>query len=156
MRSLAIVVVLLAPGPAAAETVNGSGALALAALVGNVSPVIAPEDRAALMKLLDGQEKLAVQPGQKIVVHADKITCRSSNIEIAAHSCALSFGERQANLTGRAAHELYATLAEIGVPPDGAAGSVYESLSNLACDIDPGEIIENAGTGARCAYAAPN
>ena len=34
-------------------------------------------------------------------------------------------------------HELFATIAEVGVKPDGAAGTIYEGLSQLACTIDP-------------------
>src|SRR5438105_3577295 len=34
--------------------------------------------------------------------------------------------------TGRKAHELYPTLAEVEVPPDGAVGSGFEAVSDLA------------------------
>jgi hypothetical protein len=108
------------------------------------------------MKLLDGEEKFSFPLGQTISIRTDKLTCRASNIAIALHSCELVFGDRTVTLTGRAAHELYATLAEIGVPPDGAAGSIYEALSNLACTVDPNEVIQNSGGGAECQYAAPN
>jgi type IV pilus biogenesis protein CpaD/CtpE len=156
MRAVALLAALLAPSAAAAETATGSGALALAALVGHHSPLLAPKDQATLLQLLNGDEKLAAEPGKKITVHVDKVSCRSSNIEIVAYSCTLAFGDKQAALSGRVAHELYATLAEIGVPRDGAAGSVYEAVSNLACVIDPGEVAQNAGGGAQCAYTLPN
>ena len=75
-----LLALLLATHAAAAQTVNGSGALALAALVGNVAP------------------------------------------------------------------------AEIGVQPDGAAGS----LLNLKCTIDPNELKQKSGGGAKCQYAPAN
>ncbi len=56
------------------------------------------------------------------------------------------------NLDGRKAHELYATLIEIGVPTDGAAGTIYEALSKLSCTIDPKEIESNDGGGAKCLF----
>ena len=91
-------------------------------------------------------------PPEKIVVKADNIVCRASNVDITEHSCALTFGHRTVNLKGRGAHELYATIDEVGVPPDGAAGSVFESLSNLNCTIDPNEIAQKAGGGASCTF----
>ena len=48
--------------------------------------------------------------------------------------------------------ELYATIDEVGVSPDRAAGSVFESLSNLNCTIDPNEITQKAGGGASCTF----
>jgi len=93
-------------------------------------------------------------PGATIVVKADNVVCRTSNVDITEHSCALTFGPRTVNLKGRRAHELYATIAEVGVPPDGAAGSVFESLSNLNCTIKPSDIAQRAGGGASCAFDA--
>jgi len=43
-----------------------------------------------------------------------------------------------------------------GVPSDGAAGSVFESLSKLNCTIDPAEIKQKAGGGANCAFETGN
>jgi hypothetical protein len=59
-------------------------------------------------------------------------------------------------LMGRRAHELYATLAEIGVQADGAAGSTFEALSNLKRAIKPSEVQQKAGGGAHCDYSPPN
>jgi hypothetical protein len=118
--------------------------------------VLAVNDRTVLMQLLDGNEKISVQPGQKITIYADKVTCRASNIEITAHSCDLTFGSHNVALAGRRAHELFATLAEVGVPPDGAAGSIFEAVSNLKCTIESHEVKQNSGGGAECHYAPPN
>jgi hypothetical protein len=57
-------------------------------------------------------------------------------------------------LKGRQANEIYATEAVAGVPSDGAAGSIFESLSNLVCTLDPGEIRQKAGGGANCTFDA--
>jgi hypothetical protein len=147
---------LFAPHAASAETVDGSGALALAALVGTVSPLLSGSEKGVLRQLLDGQAKFAFPTGKTISVQARKLTCRASNVDIKSHSCALTFGSHDVALSGRRAHELYATLAEIGVPPDGAAGSIFEAVSNLKCMIDPGEVKQNSGGGAHCDYAQPN
>jgi hypothetical protein len=76
-------------------------------------------------------------PNKKITVAAGAVTCRASNVDITQHSCDLTFGAKKATTQGRKAHELYATLAAVGVPPDGAAGSIFEAVSNLDCTIDP-------------------
>jgi hypothetical protein len=39
-----------------------------------------------------------------------------------------------------------------GIPADGAAGSVSESLSKLSCTLDPAEIKQKAGGGASCSF----
>jgi hypothetical protein len=141
---------------AAAEAVDGSGALALAALVAENSPLLGTADKAALAAFLDGKTNVDYPAGKTIAVTADKVTCRASNVDIAAHSCELTFGAKTVTLSGRRAHELYATLAEIGVPPDGAAGSVFEAVSGLNCAVAPSEVKEKAGGGAHCGYSPPN
>jgi hypothetical protein len=40
--------------------------------------------------------------------------------------------------------------------PDGAAGSIFEALSNLKCTIDPNEVKQKSGGGAECQYAPAN
>ena len=52
-------------------------------------------------------------------------------------SCQLTVGGRTKTLTGEAANALYATLAAAGVPSDGAAGSIFESVQGLACTLTP-------------------
>ena len=156
IRFLLLAALLVTPGPALAETTGGSGALALAALVGQNSPLVTPAAKAVLAKFLDGETKASFPAGQTITVQADKLTCKASNVDITLHSCELVFGTRTATLTGRAAHELYATLIEIGVPPDAGAGSAFEAVAKLDCEIDPSAVIANAGGGAHCDYAAPN
>jgi hypothetical protein len=140
---------------AAAETANGSRALALAALVGNVSPDLDAVEKSPLMKLLDGKTDLSFPAGKAITVAAEKVTCRADNVDITSHSCDLTFDGQVVSLEG-SAHELFATLAEIGIQPDGAAGSIFEALSNLKCTIDPNEVKQKSGGGAECQYAAAN
>jgi hypothetical protein len=108
------------------------------------------------MKLLDGNTEFSFPAGKTITVAAEKVTCRAGNVDIASHSCDLSFGSQVVSLKGRSAHELFATLAEIGVPPDGAAGSIFEAVSNLKCTIHPNEVKQKAGGGAECQYAPAN
>jgi hypothetical protein len=145
--------ILLSPCAARAETADGSSALALAALVGIDSPLLNEGENAALAKLLNGEADTGFPAGKRIAVRADKIVCRASNVDIKAHSCTLTFGKHEVTLNGRAAHELYATLFELGVAPDAGAGSVFPSLTHLDCTIDPREVAQNAGGGAHCQYA---
>ena len=95
-----------------------------------------------------------VAASRKIAVEADTIVCRQSNVDITARSCELTFGAKTVTVKGRKAHELFATIAEVGVAPDGAAGTIYESLSHLACTIDSDEIKQKTGGGAECKFEA--
>jgi hypothetical protein len=155
-RALAVMSLLLVAPSAVAAPVNTSGnsALALAALVGAQSPAQTLKERKALANMLDGRLNFPFPPNQKIDVKADKVTCRASNVDISAHSCELTFGAKTRTLSGRAAHELYATLIESGVPSDGAAGSLFESLTALSCTIDPSAVKQKAGGGADCTFTA--
>lgn len=132
----------------------GSGALALAALVGGDSPLLGDKDKAAIAQLLDGNTTFDFPKGQTVTVTADKITCHASNVDIAEHDCALSFGKQDVKLKGRAAHELYATLLEIGAEPDPGAGNIWVSVSKLSCAIDVAEVQDKSGGGAKCSYAS--
>src|SRR4051812_38131233 len=138
---------------AAATTVSGSTALALAGVVAPHSPLPAGEKK-VIAALFGGKSNVAY--ARKIVLTADKIVCRTSNVDITARSCELSFKTGKSSLTGREANEIYATEVMAGVPSDGAAGSVFESLSKLNCTLDPKVIKENAGGGADCSFESGN
>jgi hypothetical protein len=144
---------LASPQSASAANVDGNGALALAALIAEHSPVLTGAQKSTMARLFNGI-LTPPPPGATIVIKADNVVCRTSNVDITEHSCALTFGPRIVNLKGRRAHELYATVGEVGVPPDGAAGSVFESLSNLNCTIKPSDIVQRAGGGASCTFDA--
>ena len=140
MRNVAWAALLLAaPQSASAANVNGSGALALAALIAEYSPLPRAKQKDTMHHLLYGI-LAPPPPPERVVVKAGNVVCRASNVDITEHSCAITFGHRTVDLKGRRAHELYATIDEVGVPPDGAAGSVFESLSKLDCTIDPKDI----------------
>ncbi len=85
-------------------------------------------------------------------VTAETIVCRTSNVDIAARSCELTFKVRKKTIRGREANELYATAATAGVVAEGAAGSNIESFSKLNCSIDAKEIRQKAGGGAQCSF----
>jgi hypothetical protein len=145
-------VLLVATQSAAAASASGNGALALAGLIAESSPLVPQAQKRVMAYLLNGNLAFNFPAGQKIKIAADKVVCRASNVDISAHSCALTFGSKTINLKGRRAHELFATVGEVGVPPDGAAGSVFEALSHLDCTIDPNEIKQKAGGGASCSF----
>jgi hypothetical protein len=138
---------LLTSQSAIAATTSGSAALALAALVGTNSPLLSAYDKTALAGILDGNPKAAAK---NISVEAQSVVCRASNVDLTSHSCDLTFGQKTVTLKGRKAHELFATLIEAAVPSEGAAGSIFESLSHLICTIDPNQL--QAGGGADCKF----
>lgn len=123
-----------------------------AALVAAHSPLLSGQDKHVIARLFDGNLNIPFPAGRKIVVKAEGILCRASNVDITSRACTLTFGKRTTMLKGRQAHELFATIAEVGVAEDGAAGSVLVGLSNLDCTIDPQEIKQKAGGGANCTF----
>jgi hypothetical protein len=137
---------------AAPATVSGAGALALAALIGDSSPALSRHDKQALARVFDGDLRGLTAATKTITVEADSIVCRTFNLDISAHSCDLSFGGNKRTLRGRKAHEVFATLVEVGVPSEGAAGTFFESLSGLTCTIDLHEFQQRAGGGATCSF----
>ncbi|HUO54904.1 MAG TPA: hypothetical protein VMU18_09195 [Rhodoblastus sp.] len=155
MKSVVLVgsILLFGVAPAAAANVSGNGALALAALVGQKSPHLTSAQKSLLRKYLAGHAKPHHPHVAAFSVKADAITCRASNVDITTHSCELTFGPKKRSLSGRPAHELYATLIENGVASDGAAGSIFEATGALNCPIDPVSIADRAGGGASCTIA---
>jgi hypothetical protein len=144
----------LSSAAAAATTVSGSPALALATLVGLQSSALPRFDKAVLVKLFDDQFVFAFPAGKTIPVAADAVSCRASDVDIALHACNLGFGASRVAVDGRRAHELMATLLEAGVKSESAAGSVTVGVKNLACTIDPNAVKERAGGGAQCRFDA--
>jgi hypothetical protein len=147
---LGIAPLLIATTTAFAGSIDGSSALALAALVAEHSPDVKTGGKLLLERYLNGR---VYSYGKKINVAATGITCKASNVDITLHECDLTFGSKKITTHGRKAHELYATLAEAGVPSEGAAGSIFEAVSNLDCTIDPAEVKQKAGGGAHCTFA---
>ena len=146
---LTISLVVAGGTAASAGSVTGSAALALAAVVAPYSYLPAAH-KMAMKKFFNGDTNVSY--GKKISVAADKIVCRTSNVDITARSCELTFKNGKHTLKGREASELYATEIMAGVPSDGAAGSIFESLSKLNCTLDPKALKDKAGAGADCSF----
>ncbi len=162
MKKGAVLAAFLAMGTgvsiasAASGKVSGPSALALAAVVASHSPLLSSTDRRAIARVFAGNP-ISFPAGRKISVTANSIGCRISSVDIASRKCDLAFedrrrGDRMVSLGGRAANELFATLAAAGVAPDGAAGSTFEKLNKLVCTIDPNEVRQKAGGGADCVF----
>jgi len=139
---------------AASATISGQAALALAGVVALYSPLLNSDEREAVSALFVGQT--GGRYARKITVSADKIVCRASNVDITARACEMTFKGAKQTITGRRANEIFATQALAGIPADGAAGSVSESLSKLTCTIDPVEIKQKTGGGATCTFETGN
>ena len=146
--ALAIVLMVTGISAASAASITGQAALALAAVVAEASRLLTSAEAKAVAGYSDIPYK------KKITVTADKIVCRTSNVDITVHSCELTFGKTVKTINGRAANELFATEAMAGVAPDNAAGSIFESLSKLKCTIDPLIIKDKGGGGAECSWEA--
>jgi len=142
-------------GTAAAASVSVSGSVALA-LAGVVAPysLLPSIEKKAVAAFFAGQTNVSY--ASKITVTADKIVCRTSNVDITARSCELTFKTSNRSLKGREANEIFATEVMAGVPGDGAAGSNFESLSKLSCTLDPKAIKDKGGAGADCAFEPGN
>jgi hypothetical protein len=143
---------VLVSHPASAASVIGNSALALASLVSDQSPLLNLDEKSIMGQLLRPNPNFYYLASRKISVEADAIVCRQSNVDITARTCELTFGTKTVTVKGRKAHELFATIAEVGVPPDGAAGTMSESLSRLSCAIDSDEIKQKSGGGAECTF----
>ena len=152
--SLAISVWLAATPAALAGSATGSVAIALAGVVAAHSPKLSPAEKKTVAALFDG--KTDVPYTGKIKVTADKIVCRTSNVDITARSCEVTFAGERISFRGHEANELYATEVMAGVPSDGAAGSIFEGVSNLNCTLDPSAIKDKSGGGAECSYETGN
>jgi hypothetical protein len=154
LATLAAILPLAWVSAAEAASLSGSPAFALAAIVAAHSPRLSEAERKEIAAIFNG--KGAGPYKGKITVTADKIDCRISNVDIASRSCELAFGNKTPSFTGREANELYATEVFAGVPSDGAAGSIHESLAKLTCTLDPQAIAQKDGSGAECSYEAGN
>jgi hypothetical protein len=143
---------LFAVQPGRADDVSGHAGLALAALVAASSPALAAPDKSVMAALFDGKTAGPFAAGKKITIQADGVVCAAGNVDITHFSCDLTFGGKSVSLSGRQAHEMYATIGEIGVPEDGAMGKIYEGLSHLTCTVDPNEVKQATGEGVSCTF----
>ena len=148
-------VVGTASGAAAASgatpaKVSGSTALALAGVIAPLSPNLTSAEKKAMAMLFAANADIPYK--KPIVVTADKIVCRTGNVDITVRNCEVTFGKKVRTVNGPTANEIYATEALAGIPPDGAAGSNFESLSKLSCTIDPNAIRQKDGSGADCTF----
>jgi hypothetical protein len=147
-----LTVLLLAGRAAFAGSASGNDALAFASMVAEQSPLLNLNEKSVMNQLLRPEPNLSYVSDKKIRVEADSVVCRESNVDIISRSCELTFGATKVIVRGRKAHELFATIAEFGVEPDGAAGTIYESVSHVACAIDPAEVKQKDGGGASCNF----
>jgi hypothetical protein len=150
--ALCLTLIATSAASAAAATASGPVALALAAVVAQHSPLLAAYDKQTMARLFAGDSNFFVKSSKTISVTADEIVCRTSNVDIAARSCEMTFKASKRRLKGAKANELFAILATAGVAPEGAAGSNFENISKLNCTIDPDEIRQKSGGGADCSF----
>ena len=139
---------------AAPSKISGSTALALAGVIAPLSPILSGAEKKAVAMLFAANADIPYK--KPIVVTADRIVCRTSNVDITLRNCEVTFGKKVKTVNGSTANEIFATEALAGIPPDGAAGSNFESLSKLSCTIDPNAIRQKDGSGADCTFQPEN
>ena len=142
-----------AGGPAPSK-ISGSTALALAGVIAPLSPTLSGAEKRAVAMLFAANAEIPYK--KPIVVTVDRIVCRTGNVDITVRNCEVTFGKKVRNVNGSTANEIFATEALSGIPPDGAAGSNFESLSKLSCTIDPNAIRQKDGSGADCTFQPGN
>jgi hypothetical protein len=147
-----LIAAMPAAGAASAASVSGSTALALAGVIAPLSPLLASAEKKAVAMLFAAYSDIPYK--KPIVVTADRIVCRTGNVDITVRSCEVTFGRKVKTVNGSTANEIFATEALAGVGADGAAGSNFESLSKLSCTIDPNAIRQKDGSGATCTFEA--
>lgn len=157
VKSLVALGILLALGQTASVsappmTVNGPEALALASVVAQHSPLLSADDKRVIARFFEGDSRVVPPIRERFSVTADSVVCRASNVDITERHCEMAFETRKLTLKGREANEVGATLAAAGVPAEGAAGSIIESISKMVCTIDSNEISQMAGAGAKCTF----
>jgi hypothetical protein len=134
--------------------VSGATALALAGVIAPLSPDLAGAEKKAMAMLFAGSNDVPYK--KVIVVTADRIVCRTGNVDITVRNCEVTVGKKTKIVNGATANEIFASEALAGVPPDGAAGSNFESLTRLSCTIDPNAIRRKDGSGADCTFQPGN
>ncbi|MDA9409669.1 hypothetical protein XH80_23805 [Bradyrhizobium sp. CCBAU 45384] len=134
--------------------ISGSTALALAGVIAPLSPTLSGAEKKAVAMLFAANADIPYK--KPVVVTADKIVCRTGNVDITLRNCEVTFGKKVRTVNGPTANEIFATEALAGIPPDGAAGSNFESLSKLSCTIDPNAIRQKDGSGADCTFQPGN
>ena len=140
------------PALAVPATTTGPMALAVGAVVARYSPLLNAYEKRLIAGIFDGNVKVGDK--RKLLVVAETVTCKVSNVAIAERSCELTFKKGKRSLKGREANEVYATLASAGIVAEGAAGSMIQNVTKLNCTLDPVVIKDNSGGGADCSFGA--
>jgi hypothetical protein len=136
----------------AAPATTGPMALAVGAVVARYSPSLSTDEKRLIAGIFDGNVKVGDK--RKLLVVAETVTCKVSNVAIAERSCELTFKKGKRSLKGREANEVYATLASAGIVAEGAAGSMIQNVTKLNCTLDPAVIKDNSGGEADCSFGA--
>jgi hypothetical protein len=136
--------------PVTLINVDDDSSMLVAALVGAYSPTAAAADKAVLTHYLAGQPTLDAAAA-KFQVNADKVACNSSNRNLKAWTCDLTFGAKTVHLTARAASELDTALNLTGLLQDVAMGTSAIGAKPMRCTLDPAAIATRTKGGAVCA-----
>lgn len=150
-RTLLLAMAVLLAEPVSAADLGPSSRLMLAAIIAQYSPELAGDAKDELSGLAAGDLSKA-DAARNIGVSADSIECRASDVDITSRSCVIMYGSKSVTLSGRAAHELFATIGQLGVPAGASAGTYTIGLSSLSCTVSPSELAAGSGGGVQCAF----
>ncbi len=146
-KILSIFLLSSAAAHAHSPSLNSTPALVLAAAIADVfDPNGAGKTlNAAFDNACAGNSK-----DETIVVKADAIDCRVSNVGVGMMTCSIDGSE----IKGRAAYEMFLILDQAGSLGDAGAGSSYMTARDVVCTVDMKAIGECAGSGANCTMKA--
>ena len=130
--------------------VDDDSSMLVAALVGGYSPTLNAAQKGVLTHYLAGEPTLDAAAA-KFQVNADKVACTSSNRDLKAWACDLTFGAKTVHLAGRAASELDTALGLTGLLQDVAMGTSTIGAKPMRCTLDPAAIAARTKGGAACA-----
>jgi hypothetical protein len=89
---------------------------------------------------------------RRIKTSADRIRCRMGDVDTTLHDCTLTFGHREITRAGRTGQLLLATLQQNGAQSDGAAGTIYYTVTDISCLVDATRVEMHEGVGATCTF----
>jgi len=85
--------------------VSGATALALAGVIAPLSPNLTGAEKKAVAMLFAANADIPYK--KAIVVTADRIVCRTGNVDITVRNCEVTFGKKVKTVNGSTANEIF-------------------------------------------------
>ena len=137
---------------AAPVTITGPTALALAAVVAQHSPHLPAYDKKTMARLFAGDSVFLIGTKAKFSVTVDTAVCRTSNVDIAARSCELTFKVSKKTIKGREANEVYATSRPPASSPKARPDRTSPASRSSIAPSMPRKSARRPARGAQCSF----